>query len=527
MPASAPPLGLLRAAALAATTFLSASVPASSAAADSEGAPGAGSSSLSSPAASSIGTLSPYTPFAVAASSVSTVALAVGGDRQAAGPSFGARCELAYDTRPREVAAAASLSSSSSSTSSSSTKEELSLVASLFNSCVSYESDGGFIYEICIGGKVRQRGRNSDPSVFDYTVGTYDEAATARRRGGGGSSSSNVLLYTRGDKCGDPDPLRRAEVRLHCGPTFAVLRAEEPETCAYRFDVSHKSLCDRPGAFPEYVPPPVSQYAGGGGGGGAGNGGDEAPAPLDLVGALPADAAAAVRGREGLLHEAAARAAADAAERETHASSGLSEADVAGVGGKTIGLDDRERHGGHWVGIKPGADAGGGLGSASWALDLHPTVGAAAQASLDVDGDGADEAEGERLRAAAAAVRSWTCTALATDDLRKGTEGPTPGATSSPLAFGRLSLRMSTPLLLKQPLADDGAGGSSSVRAVARSSNRQRLPVRVERVPELEGEEGTGGSVLLTVDAEDIDGQNVDVAFISLTVGDGGDGGEE
>lgn len=398
------------------------------------------------------------------------------------------RCELSYDTR----AGAARTQQKEEEAVSPEVLAAYKLASSLTGKCVDYDA-GGFIYQVCLGegGRVQQRGRGNAADQWDYKVGTFDAQATAKK------ASPAVAIFKNGDKCGEPEPYRQAEVRLHCGESFRAHSAEEPQKCSYVFDVSHPDLCEMLDIFPRFTRPMGGQAPG--------SENVDSSAPLDLVESLPASARNRVMGHEDTLRSAQRRAEEAQAEHEQHATTGLSEQDVAGAGGKTIGLDDRERHGGRWTGVLPGHDR-----TASWAVGVQPTWGD-------------DEEAGSSSGGGVLAASTWTCTALATDDLRKGTEGAAADASSGAIALRALSMK------LQVPGTATGRGVARVVSASARSAGRQVLDVEVaQSITKGGAAKGGVASHVVTVavkppapsSSEGAGNEDlpIDVAFITVTL---------
>jgi hypothetical protein len=248
-------------------------------------------------------------------------------------------------------------------------------------------------------------------------------------------SKPGLQKFEGGDKCGEKP--RAAAMRLFCGDAAAVVQAEEPSTCMYALAATHPSLCapGLGGAFPKW-----SGFSGGGGGGAA---------------------AVAAGGGHGHAHAGLGDGGGEAP---------LTEDDVAGAGGRTLGVDDRLRHSSRWEGL-------GELGPdvpSPWVVEAHASdVGAA----------------------------RWRCVAYAADDLRKGTEERGMGGVA--VTSGVLEV----------------VGEGGHLRAVswaARGSGRQALETAAP-------EEGANGALRLSWRATaegGAGGQEQQLAFLSIVVED-------
>jgi len=347
------------------------------------------------------------------------------------------------------------------------------LISDLQDKCINHDADG-FIYEICFGGRIRQRGRNSDPNNFDYTVGTYHDGDTKRYIRSRKTNEQPIsLFFTKGDKCGEPDPLRRAEVSLHCGPNFMVVNGEERSMCNYYFAITHPTLCKRKDVFSDFIPP-LTKYIRDNNNNNNNNNIQDIN-PLDLVHSLPISIQQQLlkisKNSNHLLYNALNKAIQDNQEKEEHPTTGLSEADVAGTGGKSIGIDDHERHGGHWTGVTPG---GSKDSVSSWFMELHPLW-----PDILIEND--HDEEEDNNKAGKSYRTEWTCTALSTDDLRKGIETTT--LTAATPTFISLSMKIPKSLTIwnTEQLALMNSKTEINLRnAIARSSNRQFLPAQIQ-----------------------------------------------
>jgi hypothetical protein len=302
--------------------------------------------------------------------------------------------------------------------------------ASLSGVCITSAPFYSFTYTVCLGAGGNVTQRTTDPGMpagWAMLLGTFAPPAAGAKPG--------AQKFEGGDRCGEKP--RDAKVKLLCGDAAAVVRAEEPSTCSYALAVAHPALCAPAlaAAFPKWDG--VAAAAGGGGNGGGGGG----------------------SGAHGGAHAAALAAAPAGAP--------LSEEDAAGTGGRSLGVDDRLRHGSRWEGL-------GEVGPeepSPWVVEAHASdVGAG----------------------------RWRCVAYSADDLRKGTEGAGVGGVA--VTTARL----------------EAAGEGGRLRAVswaARGASREALDVPPpEAAPggalslawAGSGKEGGRGLAFLSVIVEDV-----------------------
>ena len=334
---------------------------------------------------------------------------------------------------------------------------------------VAYAATGadGFTYEVVLGpsGGAWQRAAGGDAK---YSLGKPAAAAAAA------AADPSVVLFVGGDSCGALP--RSATVRLYCGEAAGIARTEEPSTCAYALALTHPSLCK--------LTPPFAQLPAPAAWGGDGGGALPALPPRvvlrgkeGLLAAVPSALRAALAGLQGAAGELPAAPAQQAAAAA--AASALTTEDVEGTGGRSLGVDDSERHGARWVGLgDPGA---AGEAVSAWVLEA---------------------------RASALAPGQWLCSAYAADDLRKGTGGG---------GSGGVVLRSAT-------LEAAGGAGLGLLRAVTRGVNRQEVGggegAGVRVVGGGGGGSGGGALQLQWQQRQDLPGAEGELAFISLVVGE-------
>jgi hypothetical protein len=289
---------------------------------------------------------------------------------------------------------------------------------------------GAYIYEVCVNDRVNQ--------ISDG--GNFVLGRLSRRNDENDAGALNVQQYTEGDMCSTQS--RTATVIWVCGQQFAVISAEESVMCRYAITASSPLICDLPRKF----------FPG-------------AAAPLDETVSenLPPKYLEAYRQLTRPVEQPAPN-------------DGLSTADVPGIGGRSIGVDDRYRGSKTWTGIHPGTVT-------SWALSLTHEVHS---------GEKSGEVRGgvhSKLRAPAgiaAAHASVTCSLFATDELRKSGGAVGKGSDGSASVASENALNSFALFIV----AANNANGHL-VRSSARGFNRRGVPV-------LEGDSQEAGVLALS-----------------------------
>lgn len=414
-----------------------------------------------------------------------------------------------------------------------------SLLLILAGNCSTLPIDrpGGYAYKVCIGQSVHQQAADGS----DFLLGNYDGGSDAAGDASAAGFELNVQRYVNGNPC--PGTARSARVAFFCGDTFGVLSAAEPQMCGYEVSIAHPLLCAAPrsvfpraNAAPPVAPPALQRQGGGGDGSQAaalGGNGAVNPAAAALWSRLGAVArafprlrsvltsrglsGAALRGGGGAASGAAAAGDGDgdvsAADAAAAAAAGAM-ADVAGVGGASIGLDDRFRSSVHWTGMPSGSGSAGSGGSraapVSWALqavaftatgdDEQHAGGAVAGAALPDSSKGVAGQAGAAGKAGSGNARhddhhhdveGASCTAYLTDDLRRQGERSGSGVAVGAAGIGATQIvlvRVQRPAGTKEgvtaaaaaaapPAVKAGAAARqlSGATAVVRGANRALL----------------------------------------------------
>lgn len=282
---------------------------------------------------------------------------------------------------------------------------------------------GGYKYTACLGDAVRQSGDGGDFVLGRFkppTGGSWELVAA-------GVEDMTVLAFDGGDAC--PNSVRAGKLTLMCGAVSSVVSATEPATCRYDLAATHPALCALPPWLVRRAPSA-----------------EAAEAHNSLVEALPPRLRS---GLQALLGDGAA--------------DGTASADVPGVGGRTIGIDDRYRTAHRWQGLGAAAD-GSRDAAPTWALEAHHTV--AGVGGL---------ATGRQFATVA-------CAAFSTDDLRKsgGAVGSGRGDTPTDAAAGAADLGPFALVLWADASRGVRSSEATLVHATARGANRRTTPIAAD-----------------------------------------------
>jgi len=107
------------------------------------------------------------------------------------------------------------------------------ILYSLKGNCVSLETGGKYVYELCPFEKAHQR------DIGKTSGGTN----LGKWHGFEQSNNRPALVFKDGDKCWN-GPKRSAWIFPICGPETKLISADEPETCKYEFVMETPIACD-------------------------------------------------------------------------------------------------------------------------------------------------------------------------------------------------------------------------------------------------------------------------------------------
>ncbi|KAK9447904.1 glucosidase II beta subunit-like-domain-containing protein [Limtongia smithiae] len=100
----------------------------------------------------------------------------------------------------------------------------------LAGECVEGES-GEYVYELCFGGRVTQRGKSGSKT----NLGTFERVTDGK------------LMFTKGTKCWN-GPHRSATVEMACGEKHKIVAVSEPAMCEYLLRIVTPAVCTMPEA---------------------------------------------------------------------------------------------------------------------------------------------------------------------------------------------------------------------------------------------------------------------------------------
>ena len=385
-------------------------------------------------------------PSVTSSASIAITAGASAADAATVAPFLGSACTFSWDAvppTPRPLPPPPAASQAPAGSAAALAAQASALVDALAGTCfpAGPTSDaGGWTYVVCLGvgptAAVTQRsGVAGQADATAIRVGTRDGAPPARI--GGVPSDVSRVEFWGGEPCGAQ--ARTATVTLHCGSDMAILSAVEASICTYSLDASHPSLCALETHFPRFSAEKAAaaRAAAMGGQSGGGTGAPAPPPPVvkgpaALVASLPLALRAALGApaeADGTLSSGDGGLVRDA---PPVSSDGLllSSEDALGMGGRSLGVDDSERHGGSWAGLNTWTKDT----VSPWVVEAYPTFGGA--------GAGGEGASGSR--SSTTRPRQWRCVAYGADDMRKGTErngAGRRGSGSVPLTAAQLTLQ--------------------------------------------------------------------------------------
>ncbi|KAK9839573.1 hypothetical protein WJX84_007782 [Apatococcus fuscideae] len=129
------------------------------------------------------------------------------------------------------------------------------LLESLSGKCF-YRAEEWWNYEVCYKKHVKQFHTEGETTMDEYSLGSYDEAATdlnnVQETSGDSTGPSTYVSsqYSRGEACDLVNGHRSAEVIYSCAPPDAldqILSVKEVSTCSYLLHIATQHLCTHPG----------------------------------------------------------------------------------------------------------------------------------------------------------------------------------------------------------------------------------------------------------------------------------------
>uniref|UniRef100_A0A061RW13 Protein OS-9 n=1 Tax=Tetraselmis sp. GSL018 TaxID=582737 RepID=A0A061RW13_9CHLO len=121
---------------------------------------------------------------------------------------------------------------------------------SALNTACFYRIEGWWTYEVCYQGKIRQYHQEKDRIESEFSLGEYDEQASAQLEDVSAEAEPPYFAqkYTGGTPCDITNTPRETEVRFICSSdhTNVLTSIKEPSTCSYTMTFSTPLLCKHP-----------------------------------------------------------------------------------------------------------------------------------------------------------------------------------------------------------------------------------------------------------------------------------------